>query len=50
MVDMPGLDISSSDLQERVREGLPIKYQLPEEVESYILEFELYRQSAGPAN
>ena len=47
MVNMPGLDISSSDLQERVKKGLPIKYQVPEPVESYIAEHELYRHAAG---
>ncbi|MCJ7620549.1 MAG: nicotinate-nucleotide adenylyltransferase, partial [Anaerolineae bacterium] len=33
IIDMPEVDISSSDLQRRVKEGLPIKYQVPEEVE-----------------
>jgi nicotinate-nucleotide adenylyltransferase len=47
IVDMPALDISSSDLQRRVSEGLPIKYQVPEEVERYINEQHLYRPSAG---
>jgi nicotinate-nucleotide adenylyltransferase len=47
IVDMPALDISSSDLQRRVSKGLPIKYQVPEEVERYISEHHLYRPSAG---
>lgn len=50
IIDMPEMDISSSELQERVRDGLPIKYQVPEEVERYIMEHGLYRQSAGSAN
>jgi len=47
IIDMPEVDISSSDLQRRVNEGLPIKYQVPEEVERYIIEHRLYEQSAG---
>lgn len=44
IIDMPEVDISSTELQERVREGLPIKYQVPEEVERYINDHGLYRQ------
>jgi nicotinate-nucleotide adenylyltransferase len=47
IIDMPEVDISSTDLQRRVREGLPIKYQVPDKVERYIEEHRLYRQSAG---
>ena len=43
IIDMPEMDISSTDLQQRAREGLPIKYQVPEEVERYINDHELYR-------
>jgi nicotinate-nucleotide adenylyltransferase len=49
IIDMPEVDISSTDLQRRVREGLPIKYQVPEQVERYIREFQLYKRSAGTA-
>ena len=45
IIDMPGMDISSSELQQRVREGLPIKYQVPEQVERYINDHELYKRS-----
>ena len=41
-INSPQLDISSTDIQRRVREGLPIKYQVPEAVEDYICEHELY--------
>jgi nicotinate-nucleotide adenylyltransferase len=47
IISMPEVDISSSDLQLRVREGLPIKYQVPEEVERYIREHQLYKQPSG---
>jgi len=47
IIGMPEVDISSSDLQRRVKEGLPIKYQVPEAVERYIIEHRLYEQSAG---
>lgn len=43
VLDMPELDIASSDLRERVREGKPIRYQVPREVERYIGEQGLYR-------
>jgi nicotinate-nucleotide adenylyltransferase len=47
VIGMPGLDISSTDLQRRVRMGLPIKYQVPEAVERYIREHKLYGQATG---
>lgn len=47
IISMPEVDISSSDLQLRVREGLPIRYQVPEEVERYIREHQLYQQPSG---
>jgi nicotinate-nucleotide adenylyltransferase len=50
IIEMPEVDISSSELQQRVRDGLPIKYQVPEEVERYIMEHGLYGPSAGSAN
>jgi nicotinate-nucleotide adenylyltransferase len=42
-VPMPSLEIASHDLQRRVREGLPIKYMVPEPVEEYIYEQRLYQ-------
>jgi nicotinate-nucleotide adenylyltransferase len=42
----PQLEISSSDLRQRVAEGRPIKYQVPEVVEQYIMRHGLYRDGA----
>ena len=40
---IPGLEISSTDIRNRVREGLSIKYLTPEPVEAYVQEQGLYR-------
>lgn len=42
-VQMPQLEISSSDLRARVRDGRPISYLLPDSVEAYIRQQGLYR-------
>jgi nicotinate-nucleotide adenylyltransferase len=42
-LQIPGLDISSSNLRRRVREKRTIKYQTPEGVEAYIRHGGLYR-------
>ncbi len=44
VVPVPQLDISSTDLRARVAERRPIKYQLPESVEQYIIQQRLYQQ------
>jgi nicotinate-nucleotide adenylyltransferase len=43
----PQLDISATDLRQRVAEGRPIKYQTPETVEAYIEHYGLYRGRNG---
>lgn len=42
-MEVPALAISSSDIRERARKGMPIKYLLPQEVEDYIYKFGLYQ-------
>jgi nicotinate-nucleotide adenylyltransferase len=44
VVDAPQFDISSTGIRMRVAEGQPIKYQTPESVESYIVQYDLYQQ------
>lgn len=41
-LDVPNLDISSSELRRRIRENLPIRYLTPPAVEQYIREHQLY--------
>ena len=43
-LDVPPVDISSSDIRERVGQGLPFRHLVPEEVAKYIEEQGLYRQ------
>jgi nicotinate-nucleotide adenylyltransferase len=43
MVDVPQIGISATDLRDRVRRGAPIRYQVPDPVERYIVEHGLYR-------
>jgi len=42
-VDMPWLEISSSDVRARVRQGRPISYLVPASVEAYVRQEGLYR-------
>jgi nicotinate-nucleotide adenylyltransferase len=43
-LEVPSLDISSSDIRARIKEENSIKYMLPEEVENYIYKFGLYKE------
>lgn len=43
VVPAPQLEISATDLRQRVAKGRPIKYQVPEQVERYIADHKLYR-------
>lgn len=42
-LSMPGVDISSTDLRERVRLGRSIRYLVPDSVKEYIMSTNLYR-------
>jgi nicotinate-nucleotide adenylyltransferase len=43
LLDVPLLDVSSSEVRARVAQGRPIRYLVPHRVEQYILETGLYR-------
>lgn len=44
LVEVPGIAVSSTDVRRRIKEGKPIKYLLPENVESYIIKQKLYQE------
>jgi nicotinate-nucleotide adenylyltransferase len=46
VLDVPALAISSTDIRRRVREGEPIRYLVPEGVETYVRKFGLYREGS----
>lgn len=43
ILEIPALDISSSDIRRKIQQGEPIRYLLPKKVEQYIHTFELYK-------
>jgi nicotinate-nucleotide adenylyltransferase len=42
-VETPLIQISSTDIRRRIREGRSVRYRVPREVESYIHQHGLYR-------
>lgn len=44
ILEVPGLEISSTELKRRLQQGEPIRYLLPVAVEAYIKEHNLYRR------
>jgi nicotinate-nucleotide adenylyltransferase len=50
LVISPGLEISSTEIRDRVREGKPIRYLVPEPVEQYIVKHGLYRSAPAAAS
>ena len=47
LVNMPAIDISSTELRERVRTGRSLRFRVPRAVEEYIRQHELYREATG---
>ena len=43
-LEVPSLDISSSDLRKRIRDGRSVKYLIPKEAEEYIIRHDLYKE------
>ncbi len=49
-VEMPLIELSSSDLRQRVEEGRSIRFRTPRAVEQFILAQRLYRPNAEDAS
>ncbi|HET6637285.1 MAG TPA: nicotinate-nucleotide adenylyltransferase [Gemmatimonadota bacterium] len=45
LVDVPSLEVSSTDIRQRVASGRSIRYWVPPAVEAYIREHDLYREA-----
>lgn len=43
-VSIPEIEISSTDIRNRIREGKSVRYRLPEAVRNYIEQHQLYRE------
>ena len=43
IVDTPLIEINATEIRNRVKEGLPIDFLVPEIVKEYIYNFKLYR-------
>lgn len=51
VLDTPRIDISATDIRQRVAAGKPIRYLVPESVRQYIEMFRLYAEAKGsPGN
>ena len=44
-LEIPGLEVSSSEIRRRLREGRSVRYLLPESVLAPVLESGIYQQS-----
>ena len=42
LLDIPVINISSSQIRHKVSRGLSVRYQVPDAVDSYIKEHQLY--------
>ncbi len=47
IIDSPCFDVSTFLIRERIQNGLPIRYLVPEKVENYIREHKLYEKRTG---
>ncbi|MFQ6048834.1 MAG: nicotinate-nucleotide adenylyltransferase [Phycisphaerae bacterium] len=49
ILSTPRIDISASQIRQRIRQGLSIRWLVPEPVEQYIVQHRLYRQAEPTA-